>query len=74
MASCEIFPSPLYAFTFKYSPLKLLSKIKNKFGWDGPFKIVPDSLDLHLRWMLLLKIEMSLIVFCLIIIQNELKF
>jgi hypothetical protein len=43
-------------------------------GWV-PFKIVSDEPTLHSRWLLLLKIEISSIVHCCFIInQNELKF
>jgi hypothetical protein len=43
-------------------------------GWS-PFNIVSDSPALHSKWLLLLKIEISLVVnFCFITNQNELKF
>ena len=43
-------------------------------GWS-PLNIVSDSPALHSKWLLLLKIEMSLVVnFCFITNQNELKF
>jgi hypothetical protein len=43
-------------------------------GWV-PFKIMSDSPALHSRWLLLLKIEISSIVHCCFIInQNELQF
>jgi hypothetical protein len=43
-------------------------------GWV-PFKTVSDSPTLHSRWLLLLKIEISLVVnFRSITNQNELKF
>ena len=54
-------------------------KVKQNFtgmvlGWF-PFKIISHSPALHSRWLLLLKIEISSIVHCCIIInQNELKF
>jgi hypothetical protein len=42
-------------------------------GWVS-FKIVSDRSALHSRWLLLLKIEISSIVHCCFIInQNELK-
>jgi hypothetical protein len=42
-------------------------------GWS-PFNIVSDSPSLHLKWLLLLKIEISLVVnFYFITNQNELK-
>jgi hypothetical protein len=42
-------------------------------GWV-PFKIVSDSPALHLRWLLLLKIEISSIVYCCFSInQNDLN-
>ena len=41
----------------------------------SPFNIVSDSPALHSKWLLLLKIEISLGVnFCFITNQNELKF
>jgi hypothetical protein len=46
-------------------------------GWSlgGPFYIVSDSPARHSKWLLLLKIEMSLVInFCFITHQNELKF
>jgi hypothetical protein len=44
------------------------------FMWP-PFKIASDNPDLYSRWLLLLKIEISSIVNCCFIInQNELKF
>jgi hypothetical protein len=61
------------------SSLKLLNQIKANLagmvlGWS-PFKIVSDSFALHSRWLLLLKIEISSIVQCCFIInQNELQF
>ena len=43
-------------------------------GWS-PFNIVSDSPALHSKWLLLLKIEISLVViFRFITNQNELKF
>jgi hypothetical protein len=68
-----------YTFTFKSSPLKPLNQIKPNLAgmvpWWIPFKIVSDSSAFHSRWLLLLKIEISSIVHCCFIInQNELKF
>jgi hypothetical protein len=41
----------------------------------SPFNNVPDSPALHSKWLLLLKIEISLVVnFRFITNQNELKF
>ena len=41
----------------------------------SPFNLFTDSPSFHSRWLLLLKIEISLIVYCFFIIsQNELKF
>jgi hypothetical protein len=41
----------------------------------SPFKFVSDSSVFYSRWLLLLKIEISLIVYCCFIIgQNEQKF
>jgi hypothetical protein len=53
---------------FKSSPLKLLYQIKpNMTGILLPlFKIMSDSPDLHSRWLLLLKIEIS----CPLLIEN----
>jgi hypothetical protein len=50
---------------FKSSPLKLLNQIKANLagmvlGWS-PFNIVSDSPALHSKWLLLLKIEISLV-------------
>jgi hypothetical protein len=65
--------------TFKSSPLKPLNQVKAKlagmvFGWS-PLNIVYDSPALHSKWLLLLKIEISLVVsFRFITNQNELKF
>jgi hypothetical protein len=43
-------------------------------GWSL-FNIVSDSAALHSKWLLLPKIEISLVVnFCFITNQNELKF
>jgi hypothetical protein len=43
-------------------------------GWSL-FNIVSDSTALHSKWLLLPKIEISLLVnFCFITNQNELKF
>jgi hypothetical protein len=43
-------------------------------GWS-PFNFVSDSPALHSKWLLLLKIEISLVVnFCFITNQNELNF
>ena len=59
--------------------MKPLNQIKANLagmvlGWS-PFNIVPDSPTLHLKWLLLLKIEISLVVnFRFITNQNELKF
>ena len=59
--------------------MKPLNQIKANLagmvlGWS-PFNIVSDSTALHLKWLLLLKIEISLVVnFRLITNQNELKF
>ena len=70
---------PPYPFTFKSSPLKHPNQIKPNLAgmvleWS-PFKIVTDSPSIHLRQWLLLKLEISLIVFyCFIISQNVLKF
>jgi uncharacterized membrane protein len=64
---------------FKSSPLKPLNHIKTNLtgmvlGWS-PFNIVSDSPALHSKWLLLLKIEISLIVHCCFSLsQNELKF
>ena len=68
-------------FTFKSSHLKTLNQIKANMagmvlGWI-PFKVLSNSLALHSRWLLLLKIEISWIVHwhcCFIINQNEHKF
>ena len=63
--------------TFKFS-LKLMIQIKPNLDvivpvW-APFKIVSSCPDLHSRWLLLLKIEISSIVHsCVIINQNEHK-
>jgi hypothetical protein len=63
----------------KISPLKPLNQIKPNLagmvlGWS-PFNIVSDSPALHSKWLLLLKIEISLVVnFHFITNQNELKF
>jgi hypothetical protein len=39
------------------------------------FNVMPDSAGLHSKWLLLPKIEISLVVnFCFITNQNELKF
>ena len=59
--------------------MKPLNQIKANLagmvlGWS-PFNIVSDSLTLHSKWLLLLKLEISLVVnFRLITNQNELKF
>ena len=59
--------------------MKPLNQIKANLagmvlGWS-PFNIVSDSPTLHSKWLLLLKIEISLVVnFLFIINQNELKF
>jgi hypothetical protein len=66
-------------FDLKSSPLKPLNQIKPNLagmvpGWV-PFKTVSDSPALHSRWLLLQKIEISLVVnFRFITNQNELKF
>ena len=62
-------PSYVVNFTFKSSPLKPLNQIKPNLagmvpGWV-PFQIVSHSPALHSRWLLLLKIEISLVNFCL---------
>ena len=65
--------------TFKSSPLKPLNQIKANLagmvlGWS-PFNIVSDNPALHSKWLLLLKIDISLVVnFRFITNQNELKF
>ena len=55
----------------------ILIKDNSKFGWDGPW-VVPFQYcvrQLHPKWLLLLKIEISVVVnFCFITNQNELKF
>ena len=81
--SVKLFFQPIYTdyakITFKSSPLKPLNQIKPNLAgmvptW-APFKIVSDSPALHSRWLLLLKIEISLTVHCCFSIsQNELKF
>jgi hypothetical protein len=59
--------------------MKPLNQIKANLagvvlGWVS-FKIVSDSPALHSKWLLLLKIEISLVVnFRFITNQNELKF
>ena len=59
--------------------MKPLNQIKANLagmvlGWF-PFNIVSDSPALHSKWLLLLKIEISLVVnFHFITNQNELKF
>jgi hypothetical protein len=59
--------------------MKLLNQIKANLagmvvGWSL-FKIMSDSTTLHSKWLLLPKIEISLVVnFCFSINQNELKF
>jgi hypothetical protein len=59
--------------------MKPLNQIKANLagmilGWS-PFNIVSDSLALHSKWLLLVKIEISLVVnFRFITNQNELKF
>jgi hypothetical protein len=59
--------------------MKLLNQIKANLagmvvGWSL-FKIMSDSATLHSKWLLLPKIEISLVVnFCFSINQNELKF
>jgi hypothetical protein len=59
--------------------MKPLNQIKSNLsemalGWS-PFNIVSDSPALHSKWLLLLKIEISLVVnFSFITNQNELKF
>jgi hypothetical protein len=64
---------------FNLAALKQLNQIKANLagmvlGWS-PFNIVSDSSALHSKWLLLLKIEISLVVnFRFIINQNELKF
>ena len=63
--------------TFK-SSLKPLNQIKANLagmvvGWSL-FNIVSDSAALHSKWLVLPKIEISLVVnFCFITNQNELK-
>jgi hypothetical protein len=65
--------------TFKSSPLKPLNQIKANLagmvlGWSL-FDILSDSAALHSKWLLLPKLEISLVVnFCFITNQNELKF
>ena len=65
--------------TFKSSSLKPLNQLKANLarmvlGWF-PFNFVSDILALHSKWLLLLKIEISLVVnFCFITNQKELKF
>jgi hypothetical protein len=59
-------PEYMLMITFKSSPLKLLNQIKANLaemvlGWS-PFKILSDSSALHSKWLLLLKIEISLVV------------
>jgi hypothetical protein len=61
------------------SPLKPLNQIKANLAWMvvgwSLFNIVSDSAALHSKWLLLPKIEISLVVnFCFITNQNELKF
>ena len=59
--------------------MKPLNQIKSNLsemvlGWS-PFNIVSDSPALHSKWLLLLKIEISLVVnFSFITNQNELKY
>ena len=59
--------------------MKPLNQIKANLagmvlGWS-PFNIVSNSPALHSKWLLLLKIEISLVVnFRFITNQNELKF
>ena len=70
------------AYFDKRSHLNLLLKPLNQIkanlagmvlGWS-PFNIVSDSHALHSKWLLLLKIEISLVVnFCFTTNQNELK-
>jgi hypothetical protein len=55
-----------WKITFKSSSLKPLNQIKANLagmvlGWS-PFNIVSDSPALHSKWLLLLKIEISLVV------------
>ena len=67
----------------KRSPLNLLMKLLNQIkanlagmvlGWSL-FNIVSDSAALHSKWLLLPKIEISLVVnLCFITNKNELKF
>jgi hypothetical protein len=55
--------------------LKPLNQIKPNLAGMVPFKIVSDSPALQSRWLLLLKIEISSIVHCCFIInQNEQPF
>jgi hypothetical protein len=59
--------------------MKPLNQIKSNLaemvlGWS-PFNIVSDSPALHLKWLLLLKIEISLVVnFSFITNEKELKY
>jgi hypothetical protein len=64
---------------FKSSPLNPLNQVKANLAWMvvgwSLFNIVSDSAALHSKWLLLPKIEISLVVnFCFITNQNELKF
>jgi hypothetical protein len=61
--------------SFKSSTLNYRTKLNQTWQRWSPFKIVYDSPVLHSRWWSLLKVEISLIVYCCFIwSQNELKF
>ena len=64
--------------TFKSSPETAepnYTKPGRDGPWMGPFQNCVRQPALHSRWLLLLKIEISLIVHCCFSInQNELKF
>jgi hypothetical protein len=74
-----IHPVVLEKITFKSSPLKTLDQIKanmagNVLGWSF-FNSVSDSAALYSKWLLLPKIEISLVVnFCVITNQDAFKF
>ena len=65
-----------YAYFYKRSHLNLLlwnrwTKLKQIWLWWFPCNIVSDSPALHSKWLLLLKIEISLVVnFCFITNQK----
>ena len=67
------------SFCITWRPSSSLNQIKPNLagmvlGWS-PFNVVSDSPSLHSKWLLLLKIVISLVVnFCFITNQNELKF